>query len=71
MSASAADWKTATLTVPDTVVSDAARSDSARSRVSSTGWTVRTTKGSVTKRKASVTACEVLAHCRPRGEFAP
>jgi hypothetical protein len=51
--------------------SDAAASSVSRSRVSSTGCTVRTTKGSVTNARARNTATRVLATLTPSGEFGP
>ena len=54
-----------------TAPSEAAASSTSASSSSSTGWTVRTTKGRVTKASASVTACSVLAHARPNGLLGP
>ena len=51
--------------------SDAAASSTSRSSVSSTGWTVRTTNGSVTNASARKTAYRVLAAWMPSGDFGP
>ena len=51
--------------------SDAAASSTSGSSSASTGWTVRTTKGSVTNRNASVTARGVLATSTPIGLSGP
>ena len=51
--------------------SDAAASSASRSSSASTGWTVRTTNGSVTNRNASITAGRVLAMSIPSGLSRP
>jgi hypothetical protein len=50
---------------------EAAASSTSRSRLSSTGCTVRTTKGRVTKARARKTAHRVLAAWIPSGDFGP
>ena len=51
--------------------SEAAASSTSRSRDSSTGWTVRTTNGSVTKASARNTAMRVFATLTPSGDEGP
>ena len=51
--------------------SDAAASSTSRSSSASTGWTVRTTNGSVTNRNARKTAGRVLAMSMPSGLSCP
>ena len=51
--------------------SDAAASSTSASSSASTGWTVRTMNGRVTKASARVTEVRVLATLMPSGLFGP